>query len=183
MQTKTRCRSKATDGEPVQSRQADGWSNLVKGRSSDLWKGTLGKYAGRAKAESVINSIEMREYCKHNYKNFGWETNISRQVFPQAPSPTMTSLRRISAILMAKSVRDLRLSGINQSNCDVGWSSVACRDDVGCTEEDVVDEDRRRFSFGETKSEERKAVIYLLDTDIVTAFRNSSLFTDCLQAF
>lgn len=84
---------------------------------------------------------------------------------------------------MAKSVRDLKLSGINQSNCDVGWSSVACRDDVGCTEEDVVDEDRRRFSFGETKSEERKAVIYLLDTDIVTAFRNSSLFTDCLQAF
>lgn len=26
-------------------------------------------------------------------------THINRQVFPQAPSPTMTSLRRISAIL------------------------------------------------------------------------------------
>lgn len=28
----------------------------------------------------------------------GGETHMSRQVFPQAPSPTMTSLRRISAI-------------------------------------------------------------------------------------
>lgn len=84
----------------------------MNGRSSDLWKGTLGEYAGRANAESVINSIEMRKCCKHNYKNFGWDTNINRQVFPQAPSPTMTSLRRISAILMAKSVRALKLSGI-----------------------------------------------------------------------
>lgn len=82
------------------------------GRDSNLWKGTLGKYAGRAKAESVINRIAMRKYCKHNYKKFGWDTNISRQVFPQAPSPTMTSLRRISAILLAKSVRALRLPGI-----------------------------------------------------------------------
>lgn len=47
----------------------DGWSNLVEGRSSDLWKGTLGKYAGRAKAESVINNIAMRKCCKHNFKN------------------------------------------------------------------------------------------------------------------
>lgn len=54
---------------------------------------------------------------------------------------------------------------------------------MGCTEEDVVDEDRRRFSFGETKSKERKAVIYLLGTDLVRAFRIFSLFTDCLQAF
>lgn len=84
----------------------------MRDRVSDLWKGTLGKYAGRAKAESVINSIAMRTCCRNNYKRFGWNTNISRQVFPQAPSPTMTSLRRISAILMAKSARALRLSGI-----------------------------------------------------------------------
>lgn len=84
----------------------------MEGRSSDLWKGTLGKYAGRAKAESVIRSIAMRKCCKNNYTNFGWDTNISRQVFPQAPSPTMTSLRRISAILLAKSVRALKLSGV-----------------------------------------------------------------------
>lgn len=71
-------------------------------RSSDLWKGTLGKYAGSAKAKSVINSIAMRRCCK--LKESKWNTNISRQVFPQAPSPTITSLRRISAILMAKSV-------------------------------------------------------------------------------
>lgn len=71
-------------------------------RSSDLWKGTLGKYAGGAKTGSVINSIAVRRWWKH--KESGWDTYISRQVFPQAPSPTMTSLRRISAILMAKSV-------------------------------------------------------------------------------
>lgn len=81
----------------------DGWRNLVDGRSSDLWKGTLGKYAGRAKAKSVIDGIAMRRFfCEDS--EFELDTNISRQVFPQAPSPTMTSLRRISAILMAKSV-------------------------------------------------------------------------------
>lgn len=74
----------------------------MRDRSADLWKGTLGKYAGSAKAKSVVNSIAMRRWCKH--KESGWDTNISRHVFPHAPSPTMTSLRRISAILMAKSV-------------------------------------------------------------------------------
>lgn len=37
------------------------------------------------------------------------ETYIRRQVFPQAPSPTMTSLRRISAILIAHDTRVSRL--------------------------------------------------------------------------
>ena len=35
---------------------------------------------------------------------------IKRQVFPQAPSPTITSLRRISAILIAHDTRVSRLS-------------------------------------------------------------------------
>lgn len=37
------------------------------------------------------------------------ETHINRHVFPQAPSPTMTSFRRSSAIL--KNVDDLRWGG------------------------------------------------------------------------
>lgn len=35
---------------------------------------------------------------------YGVMTYINRQVFPQAPSPTMTSLRRISAMLAAVDV-------------------------------------------------------------------------------
>lgn len=38
-------------------------------------------------------------------------TYMSRQVFPQAPSPTMTSLRRISAIVRVSSERALGGSG------------------------------------------------------------------------
>lgn len=39
----------------------------------------------------------------HNFDTVGsgLDTNINKQVFPQAPSPTMTSLRRISAMTAA----------------------------------------------------------------------------------
>ncbi len=59
------------------------------------------------------------------------ETHINKQVFPQAPSPTMTSLRRISAITAAAEfVRegDPRIIDLE------GWLDDGCSDNRERTE-------------------------------------------------
>ena len=67
-----------------------------------------------------------------------WRTYINRQVLPQAPSPTMTSLRRISAMAARRAIRT---SGQRQSLSR--WSGSGSRGKVrgkesgggGCSEE------------------------------------------------
>lgn len=62
----------------------------VKGRSEKyLREGALGKDAGKKQTLVRIQYGTSRGMT---------QTHIRRQVLPQAPSPTMTSLRRISAI-------------------------------------------------------------------------------------
>lgn len=66
-----------------------------KRRNADLWEGTLGE-------DSVERSVSQRKALQQGsiaIKARVVEAYMRRQVFPQAPSPTMTSLRRISAIL------------------------------------------------------------------------------------
>lgn len=109
----------------------------------------------------------MRRYGKH--KESGWDTHISRQVFPQAPSPTMTSLRRISAMLMAKRVSFEAF----WNNCVVGRSSVACRDDTGGRRWLMRIEEGSLMERLNQKRERRLSII--------VAFRIFSLFTGCLQ--
>lgn len=56
---------------------------------------------------------------------------MSKQVFPQAPSPTMTSLRRSSAMLGpspcagGQRLRGRRVSGDSDGRCDGGAGDVA----------------------------------------------------------
>ena len=62
----------------------------VLGWNTDLRESALGEDTGGEKsATGLTKPIKV-----------GRETCIKRQVFPHAPSPTMTSLRRISAILL-----------------------------------------------------------------------------------
>lgn len=51
-----------------------------------------GRYPWRRHCSAVVSKRQKSEGDR------GRSTYMSRQVFPQAPSPTMTSLRRISAI-------------------------------------------------------------------------------------
>ena len=60
-------------------------AQLENGIDSYLREGTLGK--DTSKIVSVDHMVAQ-----------SFETYINKQVFPQAPSPTMTSLRRISAM-------------------------------------------------------------------------------------
>ena len=53
---------------------------------TDLWEGSLG--------EDTENRISMAEL----FSCFDKQPYINKQVLPQAPSPTMTSFRRISAM-------------------------------------------------------------------------------------
>jgi hypothetical protein len=55
--------------------------------ATNLRESTLGE-----DTDGIVSSIQVVSRCM----KIG--TYMSRQVFPQAPSPTMTSLRRISAI-------------------------------------------------------------------------------------
>ena len=60
------------------------------------------------------------------------ETYINRQVFPQAPSPTMTSLRRISAIFTSQKARVSKI-GVGRSQMNYGYAGTVEDDiDVGC---------------------------------------------------
>lgn len=65
-------------------------------RIADLWEGTLGKNTG---GESGVSSGYVPGRSCPTATAEEVEAYINRQVFPQAPSPTMTSLRRISAML------------------------------------------------------------------------------------
>ena len=66
-------------------------------RIADLWKGTLGEDTDEQARSQQSGSTEAS--CITAAVSGKRGTYMSRQVFPQAPSPTMTSLRRISAML------------------------------------------------------------------------------------
>jgi hypothetical protein len=68
----------------MQARSADG---------TDLGEGALGEDA----TSRVVSSCRARE--SDASVAIAAESYMSRQVFPQAPSPTITSFRRISAIV------------------------------------------------------------------------------------
>lgn len=55
-------------------------------------------------------------------------TYINKHVFPQAPSPTMTSLRRISAIFTNTKHRSALLHVANEDAIDEQWNDQATRD-------------------------------------------------------
>lgn len=59
------------------------------------------------------------------------EAYINRQVFPQAPSPTMTSLRRISAILMGQQA-DVSKDSVGGQQCMYESVETIGEDVEGC---------------------------------------------------
>ena len=65
--------------------------------NADLWKGALREDARLSKSRQQSFNAPVRNRHAQAQE---MEAYIKRQVFPQAPSPTMTSLRRISAILL-----------------------------------------------------------------------------------
>lgn len=67
---------------------------------TNLREGTLGE-------DTIIEKdpVSVYEKAPSNQDGQMKSTYIKRQVLPQAPSPTMTSLRRISAILTREAQR------------------------------------------------------------------------------
>jgi hypothetical protein len=61
------------------------------------------KYPSRRHCEmAVVSYLRVCDSVFHACLSLERNTHINRQVFPQAPSPTMTSLRRISAMVTAR---------------------------------------------------------------------------------
>ena len=73
--------------------------------NADLWEGTLREDTAGSSKSACAYSSPRNEVAV----SVSMDTYINRQVFPQAPSPTMTSLRRISAILAARNVEGSKL--------------------------------------------------------------------------
>jgi hypothetical protein len=82
----------------VFSRQAFDRSRQQKG-GPYLRESPLGKHAVKSKRLAVC-TLETVHSTLSAPRSWERNTHINRQVFPQAPSPTMTSLRRISAMMI-----------------------------------------------------------------------------------
>lgn len=78
---------------------AQGWREGRSAAGTDLGEGALGEDA----ADGRVSWWAKADAAKGEG---GVGTYMSRQVFPQAPSPTITSLRRISAMMVLCGAED-----------------------------------------------------------------------------
>jgi hypothetical protein len=98
-----RCNAVSTmrDGAVIGSRRT--WRDVD--GCTDFREGALGEHSARERRLASVIEVEAAHEGRTGL------TYMSKQVFPQAPSPTMTSLRRSSAMVEVVSVRARVLCG------------------------------------------------------------------------